>query len=217
MSVDLHVNRPIFLPDFKQISSVSTDSWKSQTPDFTVIRSVRAATLIGAERSDGRTDGSDEANKYFLKLCERNRLCVNYYYVTILRNKMYLFIYFSVLMKLSLSTTWQVWGSSSIAPLIPKLGDWCRWGVIFRDRSVYQCGPQRHSEPFENDNNQQRIELRFLDHSFLILVTILTELSGSQDTERTSEDFVNSTSLRNQRHYNENVIQPEMRFPFGGW
>lgn len=55
-----------------------------------------------------------------------------------------------------------------------------------------------------------------LDHPFLIWVTTLTELSGSQDTKSTSEGFANSASLKNQRNYTENVIQPEMRFPFDG-
>lgn len=70
-----------------------------------------------------------------------------------------------------------------------------------------QCGSQSHSGPFGKVNNLQRIEPRFLDHPFLIWVTILTELSGSQDTKRISEGFANSTSLKNQRnlHWKRNT------------
>ena len=98
-------------------------------------------------------------------------------------------------MKLSLSTTWHVWGSSSTAPLIPKFCTWCRWGVFFKDRPLCpSVAPQRHSGSFEKENNLQKIDLRFLDHPFPTWVNTLTELSGSQDTKRISEAFLNSTS-----------------------
>ena len=65
----LHIKRPIISSDYNQIWCFTTDFHKSPpppVPNFIEIRPVGAA-LIYADR---RTDGHDEANMRFSRLCE---------------------------------------------------------------------------------------------------------------------------------------------------
>jgi hypothetical protein len=158
-------------------------------------------------------------------MCGRKRLYMKDDYVTILRNATYIYIYIYLLIYLFFCTHEVVtvyyvtcMRESQYSSTHSKTRQLMRVrGYLQGPVALPQCGPQSHSRPFGKENNLQRIKPRFIDHLFLIWVTILTELSGSQNTKRTSEGSANSTSLRNQGNYTENVIQPEMRFPFNVW
>jgi len=67
---DPHVKFPIFWPEFKQICIFSTDfDKKSPVSNFTEICPLEAALMHADRRID--TDGHDEANRRFSRLCEK--------------------------------------------------------------------------------------------------------------------------------------------------
>ena len=65
MYIGLHVNYPLFLSDFKEISIFSTDLKKSNVKFHENQSNGRQVVPCG------RTDGHDEANCRFSQFCER--------------------------------------------------------------------------------------------------------------------------------------------------
>ena len=66
----LHIKRPIISSDYNQIWCFTTDFHKSPPPQYQIsLKSVQWEPRWYM-RTDGRTDGHDEANMRFSRLCE---------------------------------------------------------------------------------------------------------------------------------------------------